>query len=121
MTEYETADLAASYFSVGLAFIGLYATSTSGYLIAAYNVGAKLTSFQLILISGLFLFLALLAVWGMFANMRWASLLVASVPEVLPRQLQGDIRPYHYGAVISFIGVLACFKFMWDVRHANSE
>jgi hypothetical protein len=121
MTEYETADLAASYFSVGLAFIGLYATSTSGYLIVAYNVGSKLTTSQLLLVSGLFLFLALLSTWGMFANMRWASLLVASVPEILPRQYRGDIRPHHYGAVIAFIVMLSCFKFMWDVRHANAE
>jgi hypothetical protein len=113
--------LAASYFSVGVAFIGLYATSVSAYLIVAYNVGSKLTTSQQLLVSGLFLFLGLLSIWGMYANMRWASLLVLSVPEVLPRQYHGDIRPHHYGAVIAFIGILACFKFMWDVRHANTE
>lgn len=117
MTEYEAADLAASYFSVGIAMVGLYATSTSGYLIAAYNVGSKLSKSQILVISGLFLFLALLAVWGSYSNMRWAALLVESVPEVLPRRVPGGIRPFHFGAIIQLVGIFACFKFMWDVRH----
>ena len=120
MTEYETADLAASYFSVGIAMVGLYATTTSGYLIAAYNVGHKLSTSHVLLISGLFLFLGLLSIWGMYSYMRWASLLVASVPEVLPRPYRGELRPFHYGLVISFIGILACLKFMWDVRHPKA-
>lgn len=116
MTEYETADLAASYFAVAIAMAGLWATSTSGYLIVAYNAGANLSKSQVILVSVLFIFLGILGVWGTYANMRWAALLAASIPEVLPRRIPVEIRPYHFVVIVQSAVLLAGLKFMWDIK-----
>ena len=121
MTDYEAADLAASYFANALANGGLYFTAVSAYLIVAYAVGDKLKPSQVFLISGLFLLFSVVSIWGSFASSRWAAILVESAPEVLPRAIPGDLRPFHAVVFLEFCGVLASLKFMWDVRHAKES
>jgi hypothetical protein len=121
MNDYEMADLAASYFANAIAHGGSYFTTVSAYLIVAYTVGDKLKPPQIFLISGLFLLFAVLSIWGSFANSRWAAILVESAPEVLPRAIPGDLRPFHIVVLLEFCGVLASLKFMWDVRHAKKS
>ena len=120
MTEYETADLAASYFANALANAGLYFTAVSAYLVVAYAVGDKLKSAQVLLISCLFLLFAIVSIWGSFASSRWAAILVENAPEVLPRAIPGDFRPFHAIVFLEFCGVLASLKFMWDIRHPKT-
>ena len=121
MTDYETADLAASYLSIGIACGGLYLTTVSAYLIVAYMVGERLKTFQVLVVSGLFLLFTLIGIWGGHGSMRWSALLVEKVPEVLPRTIPGEFRPYHGIVLLEIIGVLACLKFMWDIRHTKTD
>ena len=51
MTEYEYADLIATYSSNAGAFFAVYLTVVSGYLITAFVAGPKLSSLQVTILN----------------------------------------------------------------------
>ena len=55
MTEYEMTDIMMSRFATMTDQAALYFALVSGYLIAAFVVGARLTRLQVIMVKGLFL------------------------------------------------------------------
>ena len=100
----------------GQVSLGLYLTITSGYLLVAYLAGKDLTQLQVFIITVLFAVVAGLnalavtsfwesaAYWGQtYGEGRASTLAWKAVAPVL-------------GA-----GILACLKFMWDVRHPKAE
>jgi hypothetical protein len=96
--------------------MGLYITITSGYLLVAYLAGKYLTRLQTVIISVLFIVLATfntIAVVSYFENAFYFG------------HTYGAGRvPYWpvYGMGTLFsLGILACLKFMWDVRHPKTE
>lgn len=107
-------DVAGSYFA-------LYLSVVSGYLIAAYLAGSKLTNPQIKLVNSFFVVSALYFVWSTFANNI----------AVLAYQLQIPSAPhaitYFIGAINLFIsiimavGIFACLRFMRDVRVAKTS
>lgn len=122
MTEYELADLMVSTTGNATPVLAMFITFVSGYLAVAWLVGHQLTRAQVMLINVLFLCVSVLAIFGWVARFRAA---LAYQNELL------SLNPSRTGslseeliAVISIVMlglILACLKFMWDVRHPKPE
>jgi len=94
----------------------LYLTVTSGYLLVAYLAGKELTRLQAAIITCLYMgFTATntLAVISFFnAAIHYGHTYGTGRMPLWP--------PYIVGTMF-FLGILACLKFMWDVRHPKTE
>ena len=96
--------------------MGLYVTVTSGYLLVAYLAGKELTRLQAVIISVLFVTLATfntIAVVSYFQSAFYFG-----------HTYGAGRAPYWpvYGlGTLFFLGIFACLKFMWDVRHPKTE
>lgn len=120
MTEYELVDAIASYNEQGMSSVLAYFTVCSGYLVAAYLAGKAMTRSQVFIVSVLFSTIASLVIYSAAGSYKrsvffWTDLLV----------LRPDSANYLKSwipnalAIILVMGVGACLKFMWDVRHAE--
>lgn len=122
MTEAELTASAALFFDLAVSAIALYVTICSGFLATAYLVGSKITRSQVVIISGLFVFVASIMTYGVY-GWFWRAFLY--------NQLLFELGPYYLptsggtpivGWVLSalmVVGIFACLKFMWDVRHPS--
>jgi hypothetical protein len=122
MTEYELADLLGSITGDTLVFIPLVISLVSGYMVVAWLVGKQLTRAQVVLINSLYIaFFVLLAFsWTkrVLVAMSYQSELMAMNPNRL--EVQGPwLIPVV--SVLTIITLLACLKFMRDIRHPKTE
>ena len=122
MTEAELWELILMSQSNMATFMALYFSVVSAYLIVSYLVGDKLTTLQSTLISGLFGIFGILCTLGSVAFLGRAAFLLQFTDETYRSPLS-DVIPYtpFITAAILLIGVVACLKFMWDVRHPKTE
>ena len=111
-----TAQLVTEILGQAQSAIGLYLTITSGYLLVAYLAGRDLTRLQVAIVTTLYAFFAItttIAVVNYFASVTHFG------------HAYGDGRVPLWGGkvmgAILFCGVLACLKFMWDIRHPKTE
>ena len=123
MTESELIEAITSYFDIALVALTLYVTICSGYLIVAYMVGGNLTNSQALIVSTLYCFVAATTT---YAFHTWS---VRSF-DYLSFQESSGLSSIELGAtpsmgstltVIMLAGVLACLKFMWDIRHPKTD
>lgn len=96
--------------------MSIYLTVTSGYLLVAYLVGKDLTRLQVTIITSLFVFFAGLTTFGVMSYMESAVYFghtygAGRIPIWIP----------YPTAIVFGGGIAACLKFMWDVRHAETE
>jgi hypothetical protein len=122
MTEYELADLLGSISGDTLVFIPLVISLVSGYMVVAWLVGKQLTRAQVVLINSLYIaFFVLLAFsWTkrVLVAMSYQSELMAMNPNRV--EVQGSwLIPVV--SVLMIITLLACLKFMRDIRHPKTE
>ena len=122
MTESELIEAITSYFDIAVAALTLYVTICSGYLIVAYMVGGNLTNSQALIVSTLYCFVAAVTT---YAFRTWSQ----HSFDYLAFQESSGLSSIDLGTaptlasvltVIMFAGVLACLKFMWDVRHPKT-
>jgi hypothetical protein len=123
MTEYELSDLIATQTGNGTAILSLFVTVVSGYLIVSWLVGQRLSPPQAALINMLFVFFSGLCIFAWFARfmsaLSYQSELAALNPQrVSPFQTEKIVIGT---AVLLVIVMIACLKFMWDVRHPKTE
>jgi len=94
----------------------LYLTVTSGYLLVAYLAGKELTRLQAAIITCLYVVFTTantLAVISFFnAAIHYGYTYGTGRMPLWP--------PYTVGTAF-FLGILACLKFMWDVRHPKTK
>lgn len=118
----ELVESATSYFEIAVNILGLYLTATSGYLIVAYLVGSKLTRSQMTIISTLFAVIATLSAYGATSWIRRAVYFTNQTRAADPAI---PIPPNQFVWVVVGIvllgGIIACLKFMYDVRHPNTD
>jgi hypothetical protein len=130
MTEVEMLDLTASYLEVTAEFLGNYATHVGiylslvfGYCVVAYTAGGKLTRFQVITASIMFIAAAELQANLMYLWVGSSLEILRSLGEINP-DMKGrgefDARQI-YGISIIQLGILASLAFMWSVRHPKTE
>lgn len=118
MTEYELTDAINSTMSVYSGAFTLYLTIVSAYLIAGFVAGDRLTKDQFVIVSVLFFFASGLAVFAMFG----AGTRIVYVADAL--RLADAENPIKFRAefnytlaAIATLGIIASFKFWWDIRH----
>ena len=96
--------------------MGLYVTVSSGYLLVAYLVGKDLTRLQAVIITVLY------AVFTAFNTIAVVSYFQTAV--YFGHAYGAGLAPrwpiYGLGLLLG-LGILACLKFMWDVRHPKTE
>lgn len=118
MTEYELSDVLNSTVSVLVETFSVYLAATSAYLICAYIVGSRMTRFQCFIISTLYVVAAGTGAFAVFFQ--------ASHAADIARQLYALRPDGHFGmqslaqiglSVACGLGIPACLKFMWDLRH----
>ena len=122
MSEYELVDLAASVSADSLVFLPLMLSIISGYLVVAWLVGVRLLRSQVILINSLFVGAIFLFGFAWANRVRVAMAYQDELIAMNPARLE-IVESWLIPAAVVAITVvtLACFKFMWDVRHPKAE
>jgi hypothetical protein len=130
MTEVEMLDLTASNLEVAAAFmsnyathVGIYLSLVFGYCVVAHLAGDKLTRFQVIVASIMFIAAAELQANLMSLWVISTQEVLSSLAEINP-QIEGkaDFRALQiFGMSIMQLGILASLAFMWSVRHPKAE
>ncbi len=96
--------------------MSIYVTITSGYLLVAYLAGKDLTRLQAVFISVLYVTFATFNTFAVVSYFQSAF--------HFGHTYGAGLVPYWpvYGLGTLFpLGILACLKFMWDVRHPKAE
>jgi hypothetical protein len=125
MTEYEMMDIIVNRFATMTDQAALYFALVSGYLLAAFIVGARLTRLQVFVVNSLFI------MWTSGLLMGWSSALGAILDlDAAIRQLelqtvgsnidQSAASAYLF-SIVQIVGILASLIFMWSVRHPKTE
>ena len=99
-----------------------YITILSGYLVAAFIVGERLSKPQTMIITIGFIIFTLFTIWGAFtfwnASYVTATKLALAHPEIIPTAW---LNPALVALTCMFGGQIAGCKFMWDIRHPKTE
>jgi len=122
MTEYEILDVIISFLSAALTTMALYLTAVTGYIVAAFIAGDRLTMLQVTIVNILFLFVAGVFTFGTTGNLirqsNYVEKLLAISPEE-PVLLSAGI--IWFIGITMLLGILASLSFMWSVRHPKTE
>ena len=118
-------EILAGWFSIqelAMTAMMFYLSIVTGFLVAAYIAGKNFTRSQSIFVSSLFAIFSLFALWGsvgyFYLGAEYAALYDVSF--VIQSRPLG-IKPYYVIGLLEFVGIIAALKFMWDVRHSESE
>jgi len=118
MTEAELLEGISNFATVGQDALMAYLTITSGYLIAAYLAGRSLTKLQNVTISTLFVVMSIMFVFSAYGSFTRGVVLADKLRKINPSETFFlDAWVTQVTVVILLAGILACIKFMWDVRH----
>ena len=131
MSEYELHDITTSYLQVVSAFFGNYATHVGiyltlifGFCVVAFTAGQKLTKFQVILASLMFVTAAELQAVMMFTWIVRAfevAVMLGSIAPDIPPQRAHVPAFQVVGVTLWQLGIIGSLLFMWSVRHPKSE
>ena len=126
MTDQEILTDWSSVHALAVSAMMFYFSIICGFLIAAYTVGKDFTRSQSIYVSSLFVIFASFALWGSVGYFYVAAEYVELYNPPLLTQVARTIgplgiKPYHVIGFLEFGGIIAALKFMWDVRHSESE
>jgi len=124
MTEYElqVQEVLTATSLASVEVFAYYTTVLGSYLIVAYLAGKQLTTTQAFIISVLFVFSSLMGVWSAFAYMARAVELADALELLHPDKTYGAQPFAQKGmAVVMTLGVVACLRFMWEIRHPKTE
>ncbi len=120
MTDAELFELIAIIHSNAISVVALYLTAVTGYLIAAYMVGEKLSSLQTTVVTVLFLWIALFCTYGAIGYFS-RTMDFHNQLSVKPSGLAMNVWVAYIIGGFQTLGIFACCKFMWDVRHPKTE
>lgn len=123
MTATDWLEVAAANLSNSLAAFAITVTIASGYLIMAYMVGKKLTTPQQWILNSLFTIIMTLVAFGDFESLsttvrarREAIALLPHWQEILAESATTSVFS---SLSLNLLLIIACLKFMWDIRHAE--
>ena len=122
MTESELVEAITSYFDIAVAALTLYVTICSGYLIVAYMVGGNLTNSQAFIVSTLYCFVAGVTTYAFrtWSQRSFDYLAFQESSGLSSIDIEASPTALSLMTAIMFAGVVACLKFMWDVRHPKT-
>ena len=117
MTEYEYAELIAAYSSNAGTFFAIFLTLLSGYLIAAFVAGARLSRFQVTALNTVYVISISVMIYGTYGagmvQVHYTNLLLAMSPD---SPQAGRDWVFNTLGILMLGGLLASLFFMWDVR-----
>ena len=121
MTEGELVQSITAYYELSGNALSMYVTVSMGYLVAAYFIGYNLTKSQVIVVSTLYAVVAAVMSYAMFGYMARGFTYV-EMQNALNPELVSYSSPVFYVLLpmIFGAGIIACLKFMWDVRHPKT-
>ncbi|MDH4002829.1 MAG: hypothetical protein OEU52_16420 [Xanthomonadales bacterium] len=122
MTEYELADIIATYSSNSGTFFATYLTVLSGYLITAFVAGERLNTQQAFILNTGYIiatFVMIFATYGAGSTqVHYTQKLVALAAD--SPQLNRD-WVMNVTAMVMIGGVVASLYFMWSIRHPKKK
>ena len=122
MTEYELAELAINAQAGTTPAVSVFVTILSGYLIAAWLVGKKLSRAQITLINVLFIGFQLGIISSWSGRWQLAYRLAEAVDSIDPSfDMTPSMIPISAFGVLMLTSIGGCLKFMWDIRHPKTE
>ena len=122
MTEYELADLVASTIANSLIIAPILISIASAYLVVAWVVGSKLDRSQVLLINSLFVSFTLLFGLSWARRIQVALSYQEELLKVNPDRMAEIGTWLPQGAtILNILIILACLKFMWDIRHPKKQ
>ena len=134
MSEVEILDITAANLEVVAAFMSNYATHVGIYLslafaycAAAYVAGNKLTTFQVILATAMFVGAAELHAMSMITWVSAARDMLETTaqinPQIMERQQSQSMTVWTraFGITVWQVGILGCLFFMWSVRRSKNK
>ena len=122
MSEAELFESAQSVWGNYLTCMTLLVTVVSAYLVAAFVVGFRLKKSQVALVNTLFGIFSLYGIAGMFGFARSGTEMMLLSFEMSTQRTIHGLTIIPEATLIVFPPlVLACYKFMWDVRHPKVE
>jgi hypothetical protein len=121
MTEAEALEVAGIHVANGITAFSIYITFTLAYLVASYHTGSKLSSFQIVTVSILYIFAALSSMLSLINS-------VLIFGQALEMTTMSSITPFAGGKFwaigmtsLMTSGILVSLVFMWSVRHPKTE
>jgi len=116
MTEAELMELLALYMQNNMLGFSLYLTITFAYLVVAFIAGSRLSRFQAIAASALYLFAAFSTAMSTLVNLNLVNLVTAQSEALL--QLNGPPTNFWiiYMGTVMFVGIIVSLYFLFDVR-----
>ena len=99
----------------------IYLTLTFAYLTAAYFVGAKLSTFQALAVSGLYSAGAAIALLSCINQLFFFSAIMQEYPDLAATSVaSGEFWIYYIGPLLA-VGIFVSLYFMWDIRHPKDD
>ena len=121
MTEFELVESIGIFISNSLSSISVYLTILSAYLVAAFIAGNRLTRSQVVVINTLFVTGALIFTYSTIGLLLRQSYFASKLVEIqTDTWLAGTAPMAQIIGIVQLGGIIACLKFMWDVRHPKA-
>ena len=123
MSEAELISAAQETWGNYISTMGLFISIISAYLVVAYLAGKELLRSQVILINLLFI---IFIGYGMLGMYNWSRVAHEMATLAIEMSEQRKIGPTTLDVptitlLVQVPIVIACLKFMWDVRHTKSD
>ena len=122
MSEAELIEAINATLDIQISLLMGYITIVTGYLLAAFVVGDRLTPLQTVIVSCLFIFGTVLFMSALWGSGSRAAYMTSGLLEADP--LHPIVYSLYFRNGIAFLcglGVFASLKFMWDVRHPKAK
>lgn len=121
MTEADTIEVAATCAANSFTAFTIYISVTFGFLVTAFFIGSKLTRFQALAATGMYIITAGSMTLAMIIWLKAIFLVLNSRNTVL------DVIPFMNGnawvvgiSMMTTVGMLISLYFMWNVRHRET-
>lgn len=116
-------DLAQSNFSTSAAYLSIYIALLSGYLVAAYIVGSRLSKAQFLLANSVYLAIQVLGIFTIYNFNKSANYWVGRGRTDTNISGEGALVPYisEIVAIVLLVTMLLSAWFMWKSRNAEAE
>jgi hypothetical protein len=121
MMDYSAQEAMAMWSANSITCFTIYLTFTFAYLTAAYFAGAKLSKYQVIIISVLYSAGSLIALLACINNLQFYSVLLSHSEELRSSiTFSGEFWAY-YITPFFMVGIIVSLSFMWNIRHPKTE
>jgi len=122
VTEAEALELYAMYISNAMTAFTIYISFTFAYLVTAFYVGFKLTSFQVIVAGGIYVISAGSITMSLIGNLQASeSILNATTTVIDELALHRNGLWVSTMSLILTLGIIVSLYFMWSVRNPKPD